>query len=229
MIVLREGMKAAIFDLDGTLLDTLEDLADSVNAVLRRHGWKEQPLDDFRYHIGDGPRVLFERAMRAGGLGEAEVLRGVTEELIAEYKAEYAERWNAKTRVYAGIPELLDGLSWRGAELAVLSNKPHEFTLDCVRGYFGRWGWGKILGMRDGIAKKPDPVGIFEIMEAFKVEAGECVYFGDTSTDMKTAKAAGVYAVGCLWGFRDEAELRDSGAELLIRRPEEFLDIGLKG
>ncbi|MEM7144094.1 MAG: HAD family hydrolase [Verrucomicrobiota bacterium] len=221
-------MKAAIFDLDGTLLDTLEDLADSVNAVLGRHGWAEQPLDDFRYHIGDGPRVLFERALRAGGMGEAEVTREVTDELIVEYKAEYATRWDAKTQVYAGVAELLNGLSGRGVALAVLSNKPHEFTLDCVEGYLGRWGWEKVLGMRDGVAKKPDPVGVYEILEALEVEAGECVYFGDTATDMKTARAAGVTAVGCLWGFRDEAELRESGADFVIARPEEFLDIRLE-
>jgi phosphoglycolate phosphatase len=216
------GYKVAVFDLDGTLLDTLEDLADSVNVVLERHGWAAQPLADFKYHIGDGPRVLFERAMRA--MGKGEIGREVTDELIEEYKAEYAERWNVKTEPYAGIAELLDGLTARGVKLTVLTNKPHEFSAQCVEGMLGNWKWEVILGMREGVPKKPDPVGVFEIMEALGVEAGECVYFGDTATDMETAKAAGVFAVGCLWGFRDEAELRGSGADVVIEGPGDLLE-----
>jgi phosphoglycolate phosphatase len=217
--------KVAVFDLDGTLLDTLEDLADSVNVVLERYGWEAQPLEDFRYHIGDGPRVLFERAMGAMGKAEEEIAREVTDELIEEYKAEYGTRWDAKTAPYAGISELLDGLKARGVTLTVLTNKPHEFSATCVKGMLGDWEWEMILGMREGVPRKPDPAGVFEIMEALGVEAEECVYFGDTATDMATAKAAGVFAVGCLWGFRDEAELRGSGADVVIERPEDFLDL----
>jgi phosphoglycolate phosphatase len=219
------GYKVAVFDLDGTLLDTLEDLADSVNVVLERHGWAAQPLADFKYHIGDGPRVLFERVMRAMGKPEEEITREVTDELIEEYKAEYAARWDAKTKAYAGIPELLDGLTTRGMKLTVLTNKPHEFSAQCVEGMLGEWEWEMIRGMREGVPRKPDPAGVFEIMKTLGVGAGDCVYFGDTATDMKTARGAGVFAVGCLWGFRDEAELRGSGADVVIERPEDFLDL----
>ena len=119
---------------------------------------------------------------------------------------------------------MLDGLVARGMKLSVLSNKPHEFTAECVHGMLGDWEWDSLLGMRDGVPRKPDPAGAFETAEALGVKPEECAYFGDTGTDMETACGAGMFAVGCLWGFRDEAELTGAGAEMVIGRPEEFLE-----
>ena len=214
----NRNFKAAVFDLDGTLLDTLEDLADSVNAVLERHGWATHPVEAYRYFVGDGPTVLFERALP----GEIATDADAVAPLVSEYKVEYDSRWDAKSRPYAGIPELLDGLAAQGLKLSVLSNKPHEFTLKCVEGLLGKWEWDVLLGLRDGEPKKPHPKGGLEVAERLGVEPRECVYFGDTSTDMKTAIAAGMYPVGVLWGFREEEELRESGAGLLLKRPGDF-------
>ncbi len=213
--------RAAVFDLDGTLLDTLADLGESVNAVLARNGWAEHPLDAYRYFVGDGPRVLLERALPSEVAGDGERVDG----LVGEYVVEYEKRWDAKARPYDGIPELVEGLRGRGMKLSVLSNKPHAFTLKCVEVLLGEWEWDVVLGLREGVPKKPDPQGAFELAETLGVAPGECVYFGDTATDMETANAAGMFAVGVLWGFREEEELRESGAKLIIREPTEFLGV----
>jgi len=213
------NFKAAVFDLDGTLLDTLADLGESVNAVLERHGWAAHPIDAYRYFVGDGPVVLLERATPEEVAGDEDRVR----ELVGEYIVEYEKRWDAKARPYEGIAQLVDGLRERGVKLAVLSNKPHAFTMRCVGTLLGSWDWDVVLGLRDGVPKKPDPTGAFEVTRELGVDPAECVYFGDTATDMETANAAGMYAVGVLWGFREEQELREAGAKMLIERPEDFL------
>lgn len=211
--------KAAVFDLDGTLLDTLADLGESVNAVLERHGWPVHPMDAYRYFVGDGPVVLLERALPEAVAADAQRVG----ELVEEYIAEYEKRWDAKARPYEGISELVDGLRERGLKLAVLSNKPHAFTLKCVETLLADWKWDVVLGLREGVPKKPDPAGAFDVARELGVDPAQCVYFGDTATDMETATGAGMYAVGVLWGFREEKELRESGAKLLLEKPGDFL------
>ncbi len=210
--------KAAVFDLDGTLLNTLEDLADATNAVLARHGWSGHPVDAYRYFVGDGPVLLLERALPPEVAGDAERVA----ELVAEYKEVYATRWDRKSRPYPGIAGLIEGLRGAGLKLAVFSNKPHEFTVKCVEGLLGDWQWDVVLGLRENFPKKPDPHGALEVAAQLGVRPGECVYFGDTATDMKTATAAGMFPVGVLWGFREAQELREAGARLLLERPEDF-------
>ena len=211
--------KAAVFDLDGTLLDTLCDLGESVNAVLERHGWPVHPMEAYKIFVGDGPKVLLERALPEDVAADA----GRVAELATEYIGEYEKRWDAKASPYEGISGLVDGLRDRGMKLAVLSNKPHGVTLKCAEALLGGWRWDVVFGLREGVPKKPDPTGAFEVARELGVEPGECVYFGDTGTDMETAVGAGMYAVGVLWGFREEKELREAGAQLVIGRPEEFL------
>ena len=212
--------KAAIFDLDGTLLDTLEDLADSGNEMLETQGFPTHPTDAYRIFVGDGVRVLMERILPTEAQNEQTI-----SECMAVYQEIYARRWNAKTRPYDGIPEMLDELAKRGLKLAVLSNKPHQATLQCVTELIGGWPWKIILGMRDGVPKKPDPAGALEIVEHLGIPPKNCLYLGDTSTDMKTANAAGLHAVGVLWGFRDRSELVENGAEIVIERPEQLLSL----
>ena len=216
--------KAAIFDLDGTVLDTLEDLADSVNAVLHRHGWPVHPLEAYRWFVGDGLAVLVERALPERAAEDA----ASVDMVVAEFDQEYARRWNAKTRPYSGIPALLDRLVEDGLKLAVLSNKPHRFTRQCVTGFLGRWPWAVVMGHQDGKPKKPDPSGAHDAARLMRVRPVDCVYFGDTGVDMETARGAGMYAVGVLWGFRDEQELRGAGAHVVIRTPAEFFAAGLR-
>ena len=212
--------QAAIFDLDGTLLDTLEDLADSANAMLDTRGYPTHPVEEFRHFVGDGVRVLVERILPPEARDEATI--GVCMEL---FRNDYAKRWNVKTRLYPGIPEMLDGLVARGIRLAVLSNKPHDFTQHCVDEFLGRWPWESVFGMREGVPKKPDPAGARQILENLGISSTDCLYLGDTDTDMKTAIAADLHAVGVLWGFRGRGELIDNGAQTLLEQPLELLDL----
>jgi phosphoglycolate phosphatase len=145
---------------------------------------------------------------------------GEIEEAVSR---EYAEHWADKTRVYPGIPELLDALSARNLPMAILSNKPHAFTLAITARYLRRWSFAAVLGARDGHPRKPDPGAALEISTALGLRPAEVLYAGDTNTDMQTARRAGMYAVGVLWGFREREELLESGAQSLAARPADIL------
>jgi len=209
---------AVLFDLDGTLLDTLEDLADSMNAVLARRGFDTHPVEAYKTFVGDGVDMLVRRTAPKSR-GDAK-LHG---ELIEEMGREYADRWANKTRPYDGVAEMLNGLSERGVKMAVLSNKPHDFTELCVGKLLAGWSFDAVQGVCDSVAKKPDPAGALRIAERLGAAPAEFLYLGDTNTDMLTAVAAGMYAVGALWGFRTADELSAHGARTLIQHPTELL------
>jgi phosphoglycolate phosphatase len=209
---------AVIFDLDGTLLDTLDDLADSMNSVLSRFGFPSHPVGSYKHFVGEGVATLVRRALPPGKRTDEQVRRGV--EAMRE---EYSKRWNVKTRPYPGIPELLDRLRSRNIPLAVLSNKPHSFAGTIVSAYFSRWPFTHVFGEKDG-KRKPDPGRALQIASDLEIPAGSVCFVGDTWTDMETAKQAGMFAVGALWGFRSARELRDSGAAVLIENPAELLE-----
>jgi len=211
--------KAVLFDLDGTLLDTLEDLADSMNAVLASHGWPVHPVESYRYFVGDGFEVLVRRTIPKGGANRLVL------ECVSEAQREYRNRWKSKSRLYPGVPELLDGLSERGVPAAILSNKPDSFVDEIVRYFFGRWTFAAAHGSRPEVPRKPDPAAALDISRSLKVPVNSFVYLGDTNTDMRTATAAGMFPVGALWGFRPEQELRDSGARALVSSPPEVLEL----
>lgn len=210
--------RAVLFDLDGTLLDTLEDLADSMNAVLARRDHPEHGLDEYRYFVGAGVEVLVERALPPDRRDEETIAAGV-----AEMREEYGRRWNVKTRPYAGVPEMLAGLADHGLPVAVLSNKPDDSTVAMVRHYFPDFPFAEIRGARDGVPKKPDPAAALDIVNELGVAPARVLYVGDTDIDMRTAVAAGMDPAGALWGFRDEAELRENGAAHLVARPLDLL------
>lgn len=212
--------RAIVFDLDGTLLNTLEDLCNAVNRVLRTHGFPLHPVDAYRYFVGDGVRVLFERALPEAHRDE-ETLRTC----IAEFREDYAVHWNVATRPYQGIAELLDGLTARGIPMAVLSNKPHDTTVKCITGLLGAWRFHPVFGQREGIPKKPDPAGALEIAQVLALRPETFLYVGDTGTDMLTAAAAGMQPVGALWGFRPERELREHGARVCVPAPPDILTL----
>jgi len=212
--------RAVIFDLDGTLLDTLDDLADSANHVLGEFGFPTHPVDAYRYFIGDGIGTLIRRILPENRRDE-----GTMNEVLLAYRGEYGRRWNVKTRPYEGIEALLDGLSARGVRLAILSNKPDEFARKCVDAMLPRWTFDLVQGERPDGPRKPDPAGALEIAARWGLPPSQVAYAGDTGTDMKTAAAAGMFAVGVLWGFRGEEELVAGGARVLIRRPCELLDL----
>ncbi|MGD9158530.1 MAG: HAD family hydrolase [Desulfobacteraceae bacterium] len=212
--------KAVIFDLDGTLLDTLSDLGDSMNSVLERHGFPSHDLESYKYMIGDGVEALVKRALPESINDEDSVIK-----FIAEYRSEYKKNWNNKTGPYAGIVELIESLHSLGLKIAVFSNKPHDSTEICVREFLPFDKFDIVLGHRPEKDLKPDPGGALEIAEQLNIPPDQILYLGDTSVDMKTAVAAGMYPVGVLWGFRTESELLESGAKELINRPAELLRI----
>jgi len=207
--------QAVLFDLDGTLLDTLEDLADAVNAVLTSLGFPVHPLDAYRYFVGDGVETLMRRTLPASAAADPLLLARA----VSLQRTEYLARCYAKTRPYPGVPEMLDALERRGARMAILSNKPDAFVGEMVRHYFPRVPFEIARGARPGVAVKPDPGSALQVAAEMRLAPGEFLYLGDTNTDMLTARAAGMSPVGALWGFRTEAELRESGAARLIAAP----------
>lgn len=212
------GYRAVLFDLDGTLLDTLTDIADAANAVLVRQGFAGHCVAAYRTFVGDGVAMLFRRALPLPD-PPADLLAAC----VDGFHESYARCWDRQTRPYEGIAELLDGLTARGLSLAVLSNKPHEFTRMCIARYFPRWKFDAVLGQRAGTPHKPAPDGALEIARRLAVPPAEFAYLGDSSVDMHTARAAGMFAVGAAWGFRTAAELQASGARAVITRPQELL------
>jgi len=209
---------AVVFDLDGTLLDTLADIADAANRVLVKHGLPAHELDAYRLFVGEGVRVLFERALPADAC-TAERVAAYAE----DFRGAYAECWNVQTRPYEGIVDLLDALVSRHVRLAVLSNKPDNFTKACVREYFPDLPFEAVLGQREGVPRKPDPAGAVEIAEAMGLAPTQFLYAGDTAVDMQTALTAGMFPLGVLWGFRPLSELQAGGAQAVIARPAELL------
>lgn len=142
---------------------------------------------------------------------------------IHAYVKEYERSWNAQSKPYAGVPELLDALVARGLKLAVLSNKPDQFTQRCVKELLGKWDFDLVLGADDRFPRKPNPAGALEIAKRLGVSLAECLYVGDSGVDMQTAHAAGMFAIGALWGFRDREELLKDGAQFLANKPSEIL------
>lgn len=211
--------QAVIFDLDGTLLDTLEDLADSMNAVLLQEGYSPHETQAYRYFVGDGMEMLARRS-----LGIQEGNDELVRRCMAAMAEEYARRWNRRTRPYPGVSELLELLEVRGVPKAVFSNKPEAFTRLAVSDLLGSWHFEPVRGAREGFPRKPDPRGALAIATEFKIPAETIAYVGDTSTDMKTANAAGMFAVGASWGFRTASELREHGAARIIDKPLELLE-----
>jgi phosphoglycolate phosphatase len=209
---------AVMFDLDGTLLDTLEDLADSMNAVLERLGFPCHPVEAYKYFVGDGMPNLVRRALPADRRDGTAVESG-----SQAMREEYAERWRAKSRPYDGVPEMLEGLIERGLKLTILSNKPDDFTKMTVEALLPDWNFNVVRGVLAEVPRKPDPTAALRIAEGLGIPPGDFLYCGDTDTDMKTAVAAGMVPLGALWGFRDARELRDAGAAILLERPEDLL------
>lgn len=213
--------KAVIFDLDGTLLDTIEDLTDSMNAALAGLGFPGRSIEECKQLVGDGLATFVERVLPPEARDNPAIAARLTERMRAEYKRRNA----VKTKPYEGITELLDTLTERAMAMAVLSNKPHDSTVEIVKKYFPRWTFRAIFGAREGVPIKPDPAAALEIAQILNVAPAEILYLGDTNTDMWTAYAAGMFAVGALWGFRTARELKATGAKILIEKPMDFLSL----
>ncbi len=212
--------KAVIFDLDGTLLNTLDDLADVANRVLTAHGLPIHPVTSYRYFVGEGLTKLLERIV-PDDKRTIEFMARLTD----DFKADYSHNWDKKSRMYDGVDTMLNGLQAKGIQMAILSNKPHEFTQVCVHKLLPDWKFYPLSGARDTIARKPDPAGAHEIARLLHLQPAEILFLGDTATDMQTACKASMYPVGALWGFRSADELAAHGAQQLIHSPRQLLDL----
>ena len=212
--------KAVLFDLDGTLLDTLKDIGDAANRVLAGKGFPTHELDAYRYFVGDGTAMLVNRAL-PGEKRNDNVIRVC----LTEFLDDYGRNWNVKTKPYEGIPEMLDALNDRGLKMAILSNKPHEFTKQCATELLSNWNFDVVIGQRDGTPPKPDPAGALEVAKLLNIPPADFLYVGDSGVDMKTAVASGMFPVGVLWGFRSMEELKDNGSLELVDRPSEILSL----
>ena len=210
--------KAIIFDLDGTLLDTLSDIGNAVNRVLSRHGFPTHAMDAFRRFIGDGATALMARALPETHRDEATVLA-----CYDDFREDYRQNWNIHTCPYDGISGLLDFICGQGIRLSVLSNKPHDMTVKCVDALLGSWPFEIVFGHRPEVPKKPDPAGALEIAERMGVLPSDCMFVGDSGIDMITARLAGMPAAGACWGFRPKEELAENGADLLLRHPSDLM------
>lgn len=209
---------AVIFDLDGTLIDSLEDIADAANAVLSEQGRAMVPVDAYRTLVGDGVAVLMERLLPET-VSDATLRRAC----LDGFNRHYEEHWNKSSKPYEGIVELLQSLAGHGMAMAVLSNKPEAFTRRCVDFFFPEIPFAAVVGQSERFPKKPDPSSCWWIARTLGVSADRIAYVGDTNTDMKTAVAAGFFAMGVGWGFRSSGELYHSGARVVYDRPQALL------
>lgn len=209
--------KAVIFDLDGTLLDSLTDLADACNIAIGRFGVEPIALDRYRYLVGQGVTYLVEHA-----LGPAK--REHLEEAIALHRETYAQCMYDNTRPYDGVGALLDGLHKQDVRTAILSNKPQDATEQVVGRLLSDWPFAAVWGHRAGFEPKPDPASAAALIQELGVTPGEVVYVGDTKVDMLTGKAAGFFTIGVTWGFRDRKELVENGADVIVDHPPQLLE-----
>jgi phosphoglycolate phosphatase len=207
---------AVLFDLDGTLIDSLTDIGIAMNRALEELGHASHPLEAYREFVGAGVRVLAERALR----GSAEPQR--VEAAVAAFRRHYADHLLDHTRPYPGVVELLSALRAQRVSLAVLSNKYEQATTALVDALF-TGVFAEVRGHVDGAPRKPDPTVALAIAARLGVDPARCAFVGDTAIDMQTARNAGMRAIGVRWGFRDDVELLTAGAHSLLNEPAELL------
>lgn len=210
--------QAYIFDLDGTLIDSLADIAESINRMLDDRGCPRCAPEDFKQMVGDGMEKLVERALPESVREEKLILT-----CVEEYRAHYDTLWNAQTQPYQGIVEMLAELKARGMKLGVISNKAHRFTVPMTEHFFGTEIFDHILGQRAEVPRKPDAAGAHEMAAVLGMDVTVCAYVGDSGIDMAFAKNSGMLGIGVSWGFRSVEELNENGAQMIVDHPRELL------
>ena len=212
--------KLVIFDLDGTLLDSIDDLAASTNHALQLHGYPQHERATYRYFVGNGVRKLIERALPEDARQADNI-----NHLLQDFLAYYQTHKTVYTRPYQGIPETLAQLHAAGIQLAVASNKYHQGTLELIHHYFGEKLFSIVLGQREGIPVKPDPAIVHDILTQTALPANRTLYVGDSGVDMQTAINSRLTSIGVTWGFRPRTELETNSANYIINSPSELLPI----
>ncbi len=213
-------INAIIFDLDGTLLNTIDDICDSLNIALSNEGYKTYTSEETKAFVGSGVKIMVERA-----LGNQLYTSEAFEEIRKTYMKEYEVRQSIKTHPYEGIIDMLVELKRMGIKIGLLSNKPHQDTLRVVDHYFGLDKFDVILGQREGVPIKPDPTSLFELIKCLDTSKDKCLFVGDSDVDMKTANNGGVKKIGVLWGFRTFNDLKENNADYIVSSTKEIIDI----
>ncbi len=214
-------IKAVIFDLDGTVTDTLSTIAHFGNLALNTHGLAAIPEEEYKYFAGDGKKVLIQRMLAYHKADDDELFIKVEKTYDDAYEADPI----GKTTAFEGIIPLMKLLREQGIKVAINSNKPHNVMEMVLERLFPVGLLDLAYGQIDGIPTKPDPTNAKKLASEFGITPAECLFVGDTSVDMQTSKNAGMHAIGVLWGFRDMEELKSSGAEYIIEKPAEISDI----
>jgi len=210
--------RAVIFDLDGTLLDTLRDIATSCNHVLENYNKSPLPTEDYKLIVGQGASQLFKDLLPTLSSKEQE-------EALGLFEKHYAKQFSKNTKIYEDISKVLTFFQVRDIKMAVLSNKPNIFTKKCVMKYLKNWKFDAVYGIRDGIPRKPNAAGVVEILKELDVDPSEALFIGDTKVDMITAKNANMDSIGVLWGFRERKELVEHGAKFIVKNPIEIIKL----
>ncbi len=212
--------RAVLFDLDGTLLNTIKDIADSANNVLTSSGFPQHKMEDYKYFVGNGMVTLTLRA-----LPDTHRDKKTVDKIATRIEEEYSKRWPNNTIPYPGVPELLDALTAASIKIAILSNKPQGPAEQMVSFLLPKWHFEVIMGAKPSIPLKPDPTAALQIVKQMNFNSSEFLYLGDSATDMKTAVASNMYPVGALWGFRTADELLAAGAKALIQQPAQLIQL----
>ncbi|MDE6630377.1 MAG: HAD family hydrolase, partial [Bacteroidales bacterium] len=212
--------KAVIFDLDGTLIDSKEDLGLATNRVLCGRGYAAWPVEQYGIFMGHGLRALTEQALPEASRTNEEIDR--CHALILE---DYGRNCMVKTRLYAGIDKVLDYLAEKGVRMGVLTNKPHAIACRIVEGLLGAWHFDFVQGGQEGLPLKPEPDGVHRFCRQVQVEPGETLFVGDSDVDVMTASNAGLCCLGVSWGFRGRRELEEAGAWRVIDKAEEMIGL----
>ena len=212
-------IKTILFDLDGTLLNTIDDLADAGNWVCAQHGWPTFTVEQFKHMVGNGIPKLIERFSPESARTPDQLAA-----TLAEFTARYDAHKEDKTAPYPGIPELLDALKAEGIQTAVFSNKADPLCGKIIEHYFGAGSFSIVRGNRPGVPTKPDPTGVYSLMKDLGADTSSTLFVGDSDVDILTGHNAGLPAMGALWGFRGRAELTAAGADALAAVPADILD-----
>lgn len=216
--------KAVIFDLDGTLLDSVEDIGISMNMVLKAKGFPEHPIKNYNQLVGSGAGTLVSQSIPSNLTTDDALLA----DCLAQFRTIYRENWNIHSKLYDGITDLLDSLTEQQTPFAIFSNKPNNFVQLCVNEHMPNYKFTHVLGHSDNISLKPDPTGALIIADGMGIKPNDIIFVGDTGIDMQTATNANMLPIGVPWGFRPE-ELLTSGAESVISHPTDLLDFLTNG
>ena len=209
-------IEGIIFDLDGTLVHTIEDIGDAANVMLKQHGFPEHSTSDYLKWVGNGAAKFIEDALGS------HITTGQLQDYVTEYKEIYSRNLHHKSRVYDGIPQMLDELTDRGVKLSILSNKPHSLTERVTEYYLSDWDFNPVLGQREHVPRKPDPAAALEIAGIMNIVVDRILFVGDSLGDINTALAAGMVPVGVTWGYGSLESAAQNG-QSFIQQPQELL------